>query len=131
MAKDYQEQNPLDLEPTDKPQEPVKCLAMTFDNDENQRKYFTEKLLEKLQDSKFRKIEGFPHGSDEDILNSSGPPYYTACPNPWIGDFLAEWEAQKPEQLGDYHLEPFAADVSEGKIMIGLMWLDMGWMMNS
>ena len=96
---------------------PVTCLGMTFENDEERRKYFTEKLREKLQDPEFRKIEGFPIGSDEDILNLSDPPYYTACPNPWIADFIAEWEAQKPEQPEDYHYhrEPFAADVSEGK----------------
>ncbi|MFI3411352.1 hypothetical protein, partial [Citrobacter braakii] len=42
----------------------------------------------------------------------SDPPYYTACPNPWIGDFIAEWEAQKPACDEEYHREPFAADVS-------------------
>lgn len=95
----------------------VTCLGMTFENDEERRKYFTEKLREKLQDLEFRKIEGFPIGSDEDILNLSDPPYYTACPNPWITNFIAEWEAQKPELPEDYnyHREPFAADVSEGK----------------
>ena len=31
---------------------------------------------------------GFPHGEIEDILNLSDPPYYMACPNPWIGDFI-------------------------------------------
>ena len=77
---------------------PVTCLGMTFENDEARRAHFTEELRKKLQDPEFRKIEGFPIGSDEDILNLSDPPYYTACPNPWIADFIAEWEAQKPEQ---------------------------------
>jgi DNA-directed RNA polymerase subunit RPC12/RpoP len=96
---------------------PVTCLGMTFENDEARRAHFTEELRKKLQDPEFRKIEGFPIGSDEDILNLSDPPYYTACPNPWIADFIAEWEAQKPKQPEDYHYhrEPFAADVSEGK----------------
>ena len=96
---------------------PVTCLGMTFENDEARRAHFTEELRKKLQDPEFRKIEGFPIGSDEDILNLSDPPYYTACPNPWIADFIAEWEAQKPEKPADYHYhrEPFAADVSEGK----------------
>jgi DNA modification methylase len=96
---------------------PVTCLGMTFENDEARRTHFTEELRKKLQDPEFRKIEGFPIGSDEDILNLSDPPYYTACPNPWIADFIAEWEAQKPEQPEGYHYhrEPFAADVSEGK----------------
>ena len=93
----------------------VTCLGMTFENDEARRAHFTEELRKKLQDPEFRKIEGFPIGSDEDILNLSDPPYYTTCPNPWIADFIAEWEAQKPDPTGPYHCEPFAADVSEGK----------------
>ena len=44
---------------------PVPCLGMTFETDEERRRYFTEKLREKLQDPEFRKIEGFPLGSDE------------------------------------------------------------------
>lgn len=105
--------NPMTLNPTG----PVICLGHTFANEEERRKHFTEKLRESLQDPEFRKIEGFPLGSDEDLLNLSDPPYYTACPNPWIADFIAEWETQKPVQPDGYryHREPFAADVSEGK----------------
>lgn len=96
---------------------PVTCLGQTFANDAERRAHFTALLREKLQDPAFRQIEGFPHGTDEDILALSDPPYYTACPNPWIADFIAEWEAQKPAPVeGEhYHREPFAADVSEGK----------------
>ena len=96
---------------------PVKCLGLEFENDEARRAHFTEELRKKLQDPEFRKIEGFPIGEDEDILKLSDPPYYTACPNPWIADFIEEWESQKPENPADYHYhrEPFAADVSEGK----------------
>jgi hypothetical protein len=71
---------------------------MTFENGEERRKYFTEKLREKLQDPEFRKIEGFPI-SDENILALSDPPYYTACPNLSISDFINEWEVQKPEKV--------------------------------
>ena len=114
-------QQTIDLDTPDQPNQsqskkgPVTCLGKTFDNDEARRAYFTELLREKLKDPEFRKIEGFPIGEDEDILNLSDPPYYTACPNPWIADFIAEWEAEKPEQTEPYHREPFAADVSEGK----------------
>ena len=96
---------------------PVTCLGKSFPDDEARRAYYTELLAQKLRDPEFRKIEGFPIGSDEDILKLSDPPYYTACPNPWIADFIAEWEAQKPEKPEGftYHREPFAADVSEGK----------------
>lgn len=101
----------------EKPSGPVTCLGKTFANDTERRAYFTALLAEKLKDPEFRKIEGFPIGSDEDILNLSDPPYYTACPNPWIADFIAQWEAEKPAKPEGYHYhrEPFAADVSEGK----------------
>lgn len=115
------DQSTLDFEPetsdSSRSDGPVTCLGMTFGNDEARRAHFTEALRKKLQDLEFRKIEGFPIGSDEDILNLSDPPYYTACPNPWITDFITEWEAQKPEQPEGYQYQrgPFAADVSEGK----------------
>jgi len=93
---------------------PAECLGMTFPNDEEQRKYFLDILREKLKDSEFLKIEGFPVGSDEDILALSDPPYFTACPNPFIADFIKHYgkpyDPSKP-----YSREPFAADVSEGK----------------
>ncbi len=97
--------------------DPVTCLGMTFETEEARRAHFTEELRKKLKDPEFRKIEGFPIGSDENILALSDPPYYTACPNPWIADFIAEWEAEKPEQSEgfQYHRKPFAADVKEGK----------------
>jgi DNA modification methylase len=96
---------------------PVECLGKTFANDEERRTYFLGLLAEKLKDPEFRKIDGFPIGEDEDILNLSDPPYYTACPNPWISQFIDEWENQKPEKPANYHYhrEPFAADVSERK----------------
>ncbi|MCK5682342.1 DNA methylase, partial [bacterium] len=96
---------------------PVTCLGREFENEEARREYFIEELRQKLQDPEFRDIEGFPLGKDEDILALSDPPYYTACPNPWIKDFIEQWENEKPEPESKepYHREPFAADVSEGK----------------
>jgi len=96
---------------------PVFCLGMEFENDEKRRDYYIEKLKERLKDPEFREISGFPNGENKDILALSDPPYYTACPNPWINDFIEEWESQKPEKPKDsfYHREPFATDVSEGK----------------
>lgn len=101
-------------------QGPVKCLGMEFENDEVRRTYFREELRKKLPE--LRKIEGFPIGEDDDIINLSDPPYYTACPNPWLNDFITEWEKEK-EQLEnegkrkkDFEVkEPYASDVSEGK----------------
>ena len=85
----------------EKNNESVICLGMTFPNDEERRKYFLEKLREKLTDPEFRKIEGFPIGEDEDILALSDPPYYTACPNPFIGDFIKHYG--KPYDPNDAH----------------------------
>lgn len=52
----------------------------------------------------------------------SDPPYYTACPNPWINDFIAQWESEKTLLASkglrktDFSIkEPYTADVSEGK----------------
>jgi len=93
---------------------PVECLGISFENDEARREYFLEKLREKLQDPEFRKIEGFPIGEDEDILALSDPPYYTACPNPFLPDFVrVHGQAYSPDVK--YHREPFASDVKEGK----------------
>ncbi len=96
---------------------PVTCLGLTFENDMARCVHFTNELHKKLLDPEFRKIGGFPIGSNEDILTLSDPPYYTVCPNPWIKDFITEWETQKPDKPEDYHYhrEPFATDVSEGK----------------
>lgn len=95
----------------------ITCLGQTFGSEEERREFFTDILLEKLRDPDFRVIEGFPVAKDEDILALSDPPYYTACPNPWVSDFIAEWEREKPssDEETPYHREPFAADVSEGK----------------
>ena len=62
-----------------------------------------------------RQIEGFPIGADEDIIALSNAPYYTACPNPFLGEFVRENGTPYAEETDAYHREPFAADVSEGK----------------
>ncbi len=94
---------------------PVECLGKTFENDEARREYFLDRLREKLKDPEFRDIEGFPLGSDEDILALSDPPYYTACPNPFVEEFVEHYGKPYDPENDDYHREPFAADVSEGK----------------
>jgi DNA modification methylase len=94
---------------------PVECLGMTFPSDSDRRAYFLDKLREKLQDPDFRAIEGFPIGNDEDILALSDPPYYTACPNPFLEEFIQHYGKPFDAEVNGYHREPFAADVSEGK----------------
>ena len=43
-----------------------------------------KRKLTKEDIDKVRHIEGFPIGSDDDIIALSEAPYYTACPNPFI-----------------------------------------------
>ena len=71
--------------------------------------------LTKVDIDKVRHIEGFPVGRDEDIIAMSNAPYYTACPNPFLSDFIAQEGTPYDEETDDYHREPFASDVSEGK----------------
>ena len=98
-------------------QDKVICLGKEFNSEEERREYFRNELRTKLPELK--KIEGFPIGEDEDIINLSDPPYYTACPNPWLNTFIAEWEQEKesiPGRKKDFYVdEPYASDVSEGK----------------
>ncbi len=93
---------------------PVECFGMTFENDAARRVYFLGKLQEKLKDPEFRETAGFPVGSDDDILRLSDPPYYTACPNPFISEFIQHY-GRPYDTSEDYAREPFATDVSEGK----------------
>lgn len=99
---------------------PVTCLGITFNSDTERREYFRNELRKKLPELKG--IEGFPNGEEEDIIALSDPPYYTACPNPWINDFINQWEEEKKElqaagkRTEEFEVkEPYASDVSEGK----------------
>jgi len=114
---DYHYGSSESLFEVDAHKEPVVCLGIEFPSEEERRAYFLEELRTKLKDPDFRAIEGFPIAEDEAILELSDPPYYCACPNPWIADLVAEWEKEKPAKPGEwlYKREPFAADVSEGK----------------
>ncbi len=104
---------------------------------EARRAEYTERLRQHLQNPEFRAIEGFPIADDEAILALSDPPYYTACPNPFLPEILKQWQEERrqiraklglfddspsptererePGGEGRYHREPFAADISEGK----------------
>src|SRR5574344_2603289 len=86
-----------EFEDTNITPEKVTCLGMEFPNDEARREYFRDELRKKLPELKL--IEGFPIGEDDDIINLSDSPYYTACPNPWLNDFIEEWEMEKAELL--------------------------------
>lgn len=99
----------LDLE---KENDTVECLGLTFNSETERREFFRQELRKKLPELK--KIEGYPLGSDEEIIALSDPPYYTACPNPWINDFILEWNANKKNSNHSVK-QPLAVDISEGK----------------
>ena len=90
-----------------------------------EKERYRQRLREFLQDPASRQIPGFPIGEDEAILALSDPPYYTACPNPFLPEILERWIQERAgirQELGlseadghAYRREPFAADVSEGK----------------
>ncbi|MCZ7569903.1 MAG: DNA methyltransferase [Ardenticatenaceae bacterium] len=96
------------------------------------RAVYRERLRQYLQDPAFRAIEGFPIGDDEAILALSDPPFYTACPNPFLPEIVAGWKQERaglrvalglPDDSHDngngapavYQREPFAADVAESR----------------
>ena len=93
-----------------------------------EKEAYRQRLAMLLKDPEFRKTEGFPIGTDEAILALSDPPYYTACPNPFLGEIVERWREERralrkakdlPDDEGQLPLthtrQPFAADVSEGK----------------
>ena len=90
---------------------PVECLGQTYPSDEVRREHYLKLLAKKLKDPSFRKIEGFPIGTDEDILALSDPPYYTACPNPFIKDFLSYY-ARHDNQKVIYKAKPYAGELT-------------------
>ena len=92
----------------------VECLGVTFDSEDDRRSHFLQKLREKLADPEFRKTPGFPHGADEDIIQLSDPPWYTACPNPFLRELSTIFRKENPGEP-TFQADPFAADVSEGK----------------
>ncbi len=75
-----------------------------------ERRKLTKEDIDKVRD-----VEGFPIATDDAIIELSDAPYYTACPNPFIKDFVDEYGTPYDEDTDDYHREPFTADVSEGK----------------
>lgn len=99
---------------TQKDSGPVECLGQTFPSEQARREHFTKLLAEKLKDPSFRKIEGFPQGTDDAILAMSDPPYYTACPNPFLEDFVRHYGTAYDPSV-KYSREPQTIDVSVGK----------------
>ena len=65
--------------------------------------------------SKVRGLPGFPKAEDSDIISLSDPPHYTACPNPFLEDFIKENSTPYDPKKDQYQKQSFASDVSEDK----------------
>jgi DNA modification methylase len=74
---------------------------------------YKEDLRKKLPELK--KMEGFPIGEDDDIINLSNPPFYTACPNPYIEEFIEKNSTKYDETNDDYHKTPLTDDIDTKK----------------
>ena len=94
---------------------PVECLGLKFPSEQARRDHFLKLLAEKLRDPAFRKTDGFTAGTDDAILAMSDPPYYTACPNPFLEEFISHYSTKYEPASNTRHVEPFTADVSERK----------------
>ncbi len=92
----------------------VECMGQTFPSEQARREHYLKLLAETLKDPAFRKIEGFPQGTDDAILAMSDPPYYTACPNPFLEDFVRHYGKPYDPSV-KYSREPQTIDVSVGK----------------
>ena len=93
---------------------PVECLGIRFDSDDARREYFLGRLQELLPE--MRKRPDFPAGDDADILRLSDPPYFTACPNPFLPEFLRH--TRTPESAihnasaSNYHRLPYTGSIT-------------------
>lgn len=74
---------------------------------------YKEELRNKL--SELKNIEGFPVGMDEDIVELSNPPHYTACPNPFLKDFLLKSGTLYDSETDNYKKLPYTEDINTNK----------------
>ncbi len=70
-------------------------------------------LLDRLDE--VRDIDGYPKGNDEDIIELSNPPFYTACPNPYIKSFIQEYGKFYDPESDSYNIKPYIGDITEGR----------------
>lgn len=74
---------------------------------------YKKDLAEKLPHLK--EIDGFPKGSDDDIIALSQPPFYTACPNPYIEEFIENYGSIYNSETDEYKKLPYTADIDTNK----------------
>src|SRR5438046_950220 len=92
------------------PVKSVECLGAAFGSEAARRSHFIPILRSKLQQDAFLKLDGFPIATTDGILQLSDPPHYTACPNPFIAEFVKTYGKPYRPDHDKYEREPFAAD---------------------
>ena len=60
-----------------------------------EKEAYLKRLESYLHDPEFRNTAGFPLGTDKAILALSDPPYYTACPNPFLREIVSQWQDER------------------------------------
>ncbi|MET4666287.1 DNA methyltransferase [Sphingomonas sp. PvP056] len=96
------------------PAQKVTCLGIEFASDDDRRQHFRERLREYLADPTFRAVPNFPQGLDDAIIRMSDPPFYTACPNPFLPEIIA-YVGTPYDPTMSYSRAPLAIDVTVGK----------------
>lgn len=110
---DETQQSLFDRAKRDDVEHSSECLGVEFEDDVSRRTHFLGELSDYLEEED-RHGDGFPDGDEIDICKLSDPPYYTACPNPFVQRFI-ETHGKPDGPSQEYHREPFATDVREGK----------------
>jgi hypothetical protein len=85
-------------------------LFSVADGEEVDPQVAAQDLLARLGD--LRRVPGCPTGMDDSIVEMSCPPAYTACPNPYLEDWLSD---AAPEDADRHDPGPFASDTTAGK----------------
>ncbi|MEZ4734493.1 MAG: DNA methyltransferase [Caldilineaceae bacterium] len=71
-------------------------LGQTFATSEERWVFYQDQLRRHLTDPAFTQREDFPSGVIETLIHLADPPYYTPCPNPFLGAIVQQWQAARP-----------------------------------
>lgn len=74
----------------------IESLGQRFPNEQERHAFFRHQLNVWLHDPALSQREDFPQGTIDAILHLSDPPYYTACPNPFLHDTVKQWQTERP-----------------------------------
>lgn len=64
------------------------ALGEVFESREERDRYFRNKLKESIEKGGLDSRDDFPKASVNEVVGLSNPPFYTACPNPFLPEFV-------------------------------------------